>query len=184
MNKLEETNHVVVKFKKLNDLAIVPTYAMPGDAGMDLTAVETEYNQNKDCYIYHTGLSVEIPKGYAMFIFPRSSNYKTEAYMTNHVGIIDSGYRGEILITYKNRTSYKLSNFINKSIISKLNDCLTRLGLKQYTLRPITNDYEPYKAGDRVAQAVVLPYPQVIFEETEELSDSERGTGGHGSTGN
>lgn len=140
-----------VNIKKLNPNAVIPTYAKPGDAGMDLTAIDYEYNEPYDCYIYKTGLAIEIPEGYVGLIFPRSSNRKTEAYMTNHVGVIDSGYRGEIMITFKTRD--------------------------------YTGCSAPYGIKDRVAQLIILPYPNIEFNEVEELSQTERGEGGHGSTG-
>lgn len=140
-----------VNIKKLNPNAKVPTYAKHGDAGMDLTAIAIEYDRTHDCFIYKTGLAIEIPEGYVGLIFPRSSNRKTRAYMTNHVGIIDSGYRGEIMITFKNR------------------DCNDR-------------SY-PYAVNNRIAQLMILPYPNIEFNEVEELSQTERGEGGHGSTG-
>ena len=143
-----------IKFKKLNECAVLPQYAKPGDAGKDLVATSYEYDAEKDNHIYGTGLAVEIPEGYVGLIFPRSSNRKTAAYMTNHVGVVDSGYRGEIFVTFKNRDS--------KIIID--------------------ND-RPYGVGDRIAQLIIIPYP--IYESVwaDELSETERGAGGHGSTG-
>ena len=142
-----------VKIKKLNSKAVIPTYAMPGDAGMDLTPVTLHYD-DKLGFIYGTGLAIEIPKGYLGFIFPRSSNRKTNAYMCNHVGIIDSGYRGEIFITFKNRDANEI--------------------------------IAPYdvKEGKAIAQLVIMPYPTIELVEVEELSETERGEGGHGHTDN
>lgn len=145
---------MIVKIKKLNENAVIPKYAMLGDAGMDLTATSYEYDESKDNHIYGTGLAVEIPKGYVGLIFPRSSNRKTSVYMTNHVGVIDSGYRGEIMLTFKDRDSNKL-------------------------LLP----YKPYEIGDRIGQLMIMPYPCIEFQEVNELTSSERGEGGHGSTG-
>lgn len=146
-----------VKIKKLSLDAIIPSYAKPGDAGMDLTAVSYEYDYEHDNHIYGTGLAIEIPVGYAGLIFPRSSNRKTSAYMTNHVGIIDSGYRGEIMVTFKQR---------------------------DFNGDPITDETPtPYKVGDRIAQLIIVPYPYIELVEAKELTDTERGTGGHGSTG-
>lgn len=142
---------MVVNIKKLNEKAIIPTYAHSTDAGLDLTAVSCEYNQGMDAYVYGTGLAMEIPEGYVGLVFPRSSNRKTDAYLTNHVGVIDSGYRGEIMLTYKQRDSLKLK--------------------------------KPYEIGDRVGQIIIIPYPSIKFNEVEELSSTDRGEGGHGSTG-
>lgn len=80
-----------LKVKKLSKDAVIPTYAHLGtDMGMDITATSVEYDAILDRFIYHTGLAFEVPKGYGMLIFPRSSNSKTEAYLTNSVGILDS----------------------------------------------------------------------------------------------
>ncbi len=79
-----------VKIKKLVEDAVIPTYAHATDAGLDLTATSYEYKQEFDCHVYGTGLALEIPEGYVGLIYPRSSNRKTNAYMANHVGVIDS----------------------------------------------------------------------------------------------
>lgn len=139
-----------VKIKKLTENAVIPSYAKPGDAGMDLTAIDCEFGKYGE-FIYHTGIAMEIPEGYVGLIFPRSSNRETEAYMTNHVGVIDSGYRGEILITFKNRD--------------------------------IDNNIAPYEPGNKIAQIIIIPYPQIEYKVVDELSKTERGEGGHGSTG-
>lgn len=142
---------MIVKIKKLNDAAVIPAYAHASDAGMDLTATSMQFDSTHENWVYGTGLAFEIPEGYVGLIFPRSSNRKTNTFMTNHVGVVDSGYRGEVYLTFKNR------------------------------------DYEdrckPYEIGDRIGQIIIMPYPKVEFLEVDELSDSDRGTGGHGSTG-
>ena len=143
---------ILVRIKKLNPNAVIPSYAKPGDAGMDLTAISLKFDNEHENYVYGTGLAMEIPEGYVGLLFPRSSNRKTEAYLTNHVGVIDSGYRGEIMCSFKNRDK--------------------------------DGSKAPYKVGDRIAQIIIMPYPQVSFIESDELSETERGTGGHGSTGN
>lgn len=79
-----------VKIKKLNKDAVIPAYAHDTDAGLDLVATSYDYKENIDCHVYGTGLAVEIPEGYVGLLFPRSSNRKTDAYMCNHVGVIDS----------------------------------------------------------------------------------------------
>ena len=71
---------MIVKIKKFNENAVIPKYAKPDDAGMDLTATSYEYDEHKDNHIYGTGLAVEIPKGYVGLIFPRSSNRKTSVF--------------------------------------------------------------------------------------------------------
>ena len=107
-----------VRFKKLVDKAVTPSYAKPGDAGMDLTAVWR--NQTFDIVTYGTGLSIEIPDGYVGLLFPRSSIYKTKMSLTNAVGVIDSGYRGEIMMKFKmtdNRIMYKVGDRVGQLVI-------------------------------------------------------------------
>lgn len=178
-NKIENKNTLVipnsslktvtVKFKKLDENAVIPSYAHNGDVGMDVTATMIEYDVDKDLYIYHTSLACETDFGYGIFLFPRSSNCKTDAYLTNHVGIVDSAiYRGEIQLRYKNRRPYRRS--IWEILTGKINH---KRVLK----------FAPYQPGDRVGQMVLLPYPQVHIQVVDELSETERGTGGFGSTG-
>lgn len=93
-----------VNFKKLHADAVTPSYAHDGDAGMDLTAVSftQEYDRSgKLVIVYHTGIAVEIPEGYVGLLFMRSSVSKYSVSMTNAVGVIDSGYRGELMVKMK-----------------------------------------------------------------------------------
>ena len=150
-----------VKIKKLVEQAVIPVYAHPGeDAGLDWTATSVKFEHG--CWVYGTGLAMEIPKGYVGLLFPRSSNRKTEAYLTNSVGVIDSGYRGEVMACYKRRDNDVFHEHDDKFII---------------------NSQAPYKVGERFAQVIIVPYPQIEFEEVDELSTTERGDGGYGSTG-
>lgn len=155
-----------VKIKKLRDEAVIPSYAKFGDAGMDLTAISVQEDDN---FIqYGTGLSIEIPEGYVGLIFPRSSISKTKLIQANSVGIIDSGYRGELLVRFKRVFGdYRLRKDGVISICEK--DMVNR---KFY-----------FEVGERIAQLMILPYPQIEFEVTDELSSSERGDGGFGSSG-
>jgi len=138
-----------VRIKKLNPLAVIPTYAKDGDAGMDLVATRIISNTTFDVS-YGTDLAMEIPNGFVGLVFPRSSIRKYELVLSNSVGVIDSGYRGEIQATFKKEN-----------------------GL----------DSLAYKVGDRIAQIMIIPYPPVEFDEVAELSDTERGDSGFGSTG-
>ena len=107
-----------IKMKKLAAEAVIPRYAKPGDAGMDLTAVWR--NQTFDIVTYGTGLAVEIPEGYVGLLFSRSSIYKTKMSLTNAVGVIDSGYRGEIMMKFKmtdNRVMYEVGDRIGQLVI-------------------------------------------------------------------
>ena len=192
-----------IKLKKLDKNAVIPQYAHDGDVGMDLTAISVEYDREHDMYIYHTGLAFETNKHYGIFLFPRSSNRKTDAYLCNHVGIADSAiYRGEIILCFKNRTSLEVRAEIEKSrcFISRLSyePFTTSSGNSvifnwSHVAKDAENagnwiydnpmQYAPYQVGERIAQMVVLPYPNVKISEREELSETERGSGGFGSTG-
>ena len=138
-----------VRIKKLNENAVIPTYAKDGDAGMDLVATRIISNTTFDVS-YGTDLAMEIPNGFVGLVFPRSSVRKYELALSNSVGVIDSGYRGELQATFK-----------------KTN------GL----------DSLAYKVGDRIAQIMIIPHPPIEFKEVNDLSDTERGDGGFGSTG-
>lgn len=89
-----------VRVKRLNEKAVIPAYAKPGDAGLDLTATSVDQDEYSNI-VYGTGLAIEIPEGYVGLLFPRSSNSKKDLYLANHVGVIDSGYRGEIIFKFR-----------------------------------------------------------------------------------
>ena len=139
---------IEIKFKKLCAEAVEPTKAHPSDAGADLTATSKKWDDEKQCWIYGTGIATEIPEGYVGLVFPRSSIRKYGLSLANSIGVIDSGYRGEIMCSFKP-----------------------------------TGTCPTYNVGDKVAQMIIMPYPIVNYVEVTELSDSERGEGGHGSTG-
>lgn len=90
-----------IEFEKLNKLAVIPKIANKGDAGADLTATSIDINNNTKIISYGTSIAVKIPYGYVGLLFPRSSVYKKNLTMANSVGVIDSGYRGEIIVKFK-----------------------------------------------------------------------------------
>ena len=138
-----------VRIKKINKNAVIPSYAKSGDAGMDLIATSI-ISEEVFQITYGLGVAMEIPKGFVGLVFPRSSIRKTDLSLTNCVGVIDSGYRGELQATFRK----------HKGVASA-----------------------KYEVGDRVAQIMIIPHPEIEFEEADELSDTERGEGGFGSTG-
>lgn len=144
-----------VKIKKLHKDAVIPKYAKDGDAGLDLTATSIAYDDNGNA-VYGTGLAIEIPEGYVGYIFPRSSITKKDLVLGNSVGVIDSSYRGEVFLKFKLMQRHNSSG----------------LQFRQ-----------EYQIFDRIAQLIIMPIPSIELEEVEELSDSNRGTGGFGSTG-
>lgn len=143
-----------LKIKKLHPNAVIPQYAKPGDAGLDLVATSLTLDENNNL-VYGTGLAIEIPTGYVGLLFPRSSNSKKDLILSNHVGVIDSGYRGEIIFKYKSSLCSSGQYITGKN----------------------------YEVGDKVGQLILFPYSQVTIEEVEELTETERGTNGFGSTG-
>ena len=89
-----------VKLKKLNENVKLPVYAKTGDAGLDIKATRIE-SENNYSITYGTDLCIEVPFGYVGLIFPRSSIRNYDLSLSNCVGVIDSGYRGEIMATFK-----------------------------------------------------------------------------------
>lgn len=143
---------MILKIKKLHPNAVIPTYAKDGDVGMDLVATSI-ISETTSQITYGIGIAMEIKDGFVGLVFPRSSIRKTRLQLSNSVGVIDSGYRGELQATF---------NKITTTIENQKND---------------------YKVGDRIAQIMIIPHPQIQFEEVTELSDTQRGKGGFGSTG-
>jgi dUTP pyrophosphatase len=146
------TKGMVVKIKKLHENAVIPKYSKPGDAGMDLTITSIISETTTDV-TYGFGVAMEIPRGFVGLVFPRSSVRKYDLSLTNCVGVIDSGYRGELQATFKKTSWLKGENS------------------------------EKYEIGDRGAQIMILAYPEIDFVESNTLSDTDRGDGGFGSTG-
>ena len=174
-----------IKIKKLHPEAIIPSYATQGDAGMDMTAITAQIDKSGLFIEYGTGLAVEIPEGYVGLLFPRSSLSKTSLVLANHVGVVDSGYRGEIKFRFK-----ELGMSIKEmepEVLKTLQEDRERKGLPLLT-GPVENviwvaSESSYEIGDRIGQLMIIPHPQIEFEEVDELEDSQRGTGAYGSTG-
>lgn len=140
-----------MKIKLVNPNAVVPTYGSKCAAGMDLYSSKTYSIAPGETVLVHTGISMEIPNGYFGAIYPRSGlATKRGLRLANCVGVVDSDYRGEIMVA-----------LYNDSI-----------------------ETQSVELRDRIAQMVIQPYerPQV-FDVVNELSDTERGSGGFGHTG-
>lgn len=153
-----------VKVKKLHQGAVVPSYAKEGDAGLDLTAISRTVDEYGNV-VYGTGLAFEIPEGYVGLIFPRSSTSKKNIILTNCVGVIDSSYRGEVMLKYK-------------PLACEFDEYAAKNGLAKYS-----EHTSIFSIGERVGQLVIMPYPKVKLVESDKLSETERGEGGFGSTG-
>lgn len=153
-----------INIKRLHKDAVIPSYAKHGDAGMDLTATSKEYDENGNV-VYGTGLAFEIPFGHVGYVFPRSSNSKKDLLLSNSVGVIDSGYRGEVVFKFKPSAYYTMNDDVGF-----------------FTSLPL-DFLENYEIGDRIGQIIIMPIPQIEFNEVDTLEDSERGQGGFGSSG-
>ena len=157
-----------VKIKKLHKDAVIPFYSKTGDAGMDLTAISIDIKEEYGFLEYGTGISFEMPSNYVGLIFPRSSISKTSLTLCNAVGVIDSSYRGEIKLRFNLSTVGLVQQLVDNKLINiDENDSLNTI----------------YKINERVGQLIILPYPQIEFEEVDELDETDRGSGGYGSTG-
>lgn len=153
-----------IRIKKLHPDAIIPSYATAGAACFDLHAVECtdgfDVGSNHieiwpgESATFRTGLAFEIPAGHVMLIYSRSGHgFSSDVSLGNRVGVIDSDYRGEVMVKLTRDSSGDVR--------------------KEFIVKP----------GDRIAQAMIVPIPRFGFSEAEELSATARGTGGFGSTG-
>lgn len=155
-----------IKIKKLYGDSQLPYKASDLAVGYDIYANSYEYDYEHEAHIYGTGIAIELPDDVECQIRPRSSIYKTDCFMTNSIGTVDPDYRGELLLVFKN---------VNKE--SLFNKVLRFLGLKSFF------DRTPYGIGERIGQLVFNKIERPTFIEVDELSETKRGKGGHGSTG-
>ena len=141
-----------LKFRKLSSSAVTPIAAYEGDAGIDLTVIGSEKVRDQ-VYLLKTGLSFETPAGYFLELHARSGIFKTDFIMANQVGIIDPGYRGEIMMPVrylgKENADVAVSNIL----------------------------------GKRFCQLILKKLETPVLTETDELSQTHRGVGGFGSSG-
>ena len=146
---------MIVNIKKLDDGAIIPTKGSACAAGLDLYAITNTGAKMKQILpgkteMIGTGIAVEIPNGFYGAVFARSGLATKQGLRpANCVGVIDSDYRGEIIVAIHNDSG------------------------KCATIRD----------GDRIAQLIIMPYPEVRLIEVDELSSTARGNSGFGSTG-
>lgn len=190
--KLEQDiDNVNVKVWREDKSIPLPTYGKEGDACCDIYAKSIEYDEEKDRTIIHTGLHFALPDEYEMELRPRSSNTKTDVYMANSPGTLDWGYRGELLVIFKNRTNISLSRSVEytmnavRQLSDKGNDIRELTNNAIYYLEKVFNGF-PYKTGDRVCQLLVRRREKITWDEVEtleELGSTERGAGGFGHTG-
>ncbi len=92
---------MVLPIKKLVSDAILPRYALAGDAGLDLFCTDGAILQAGERHIFHTGIAMEIPEGYVGLVWDRSGHSGIRG-LKVFGGVFDSGYRGEILVCLYN----------------------------------------------------------------------------------
>ena len=141
-----------IPVKRTNEKAIIPKIATEGSVAADLYACIDEAVTVKPGMTVSipTGIAIALPLGFGAFIFARSGlGIKHGIIPSNCVGVIDSDYRGEIMVGLYNHSD------------------------KEYTVNP----------NDRIAQMAIMPVAAANFFEADELSETERGKGGFGSTG-
>lgn len=147
-----------VRIKKLYNDSILPTKAHDTDAGYDLYAHSISYDDDGNV-VYGCGIAFEIPKGYVGLVFPRSSNAEKDLLLSNSVGVVDSGFRGEVSFKFKMFYPHvEHSGFMH-------------------------NASKDYGIKERIGQIVIMPYPEIEFVESDSLSDSDRGLDSYGSSG-
>ena len=141
---------MTLRFRKTRPDAVLPSYAHPSDAGMDVRSVEDLTIAPGGRVLVHTGLVMLLPPMYEAQVRPRSGlALKSGVTVLNTPGTIDSGYRGEVGVI--------LANF----------------GEADFSVKP----------GDKIAQIVIAPVTQPTIEETDVVDETDRGSGGFGSTG-
>lgn len=162
---------MTLKYKKLVPEATVLPPAKNGDVGYDIITVSDPIFQ--DGYIqYLTGIALQIPDGYHIEIFPRSSICKYDLQLCNSIGLIDSGYTGELILRFKvplnvtGNLPIIIANNHRNAFYITLDKCLNLP-----------------KKGDKIAQLVLRQSHVLPIEEVTELKTTERGSSGFGSTG-
>ena len=136
-----------IKIKKLHENAVIPRYSRNGDAALDLTATSVSFD--KGLFSYGTGLAIEIPENHVGILVPRSSLSNYDLSLTNSIGILDSNFRGEILLKFRSTREFP----------------------------------KIFIVGERIGQLMILPIPTIDFVEVQELSETNRGSKGFGSSG-
>lgn len=155
------STRIKLGFKKLDSRAILPRYAHDGDAGMDVFALDDINIPLHIPTMVRTGIVAEIPAGYEIQVRPRSGMACKGVTVWNSPGTIDAKYRGEICV---------ILMYLNQE-----HTCASSTEVERQC-------YE-VKSGDKIAQLVLAPVTIAEVEEVTELSETDRGTGGFGSTG-
>jgi len=169
-----------IRFNKMSSDVPTPEKVHEWDAGYDITAMSKK--ETPEYIQYGTGLKFEIPNGYVGFIVARSSITKRDMILKNAIGIIDAPYRGEVSFRfYKIITeeANKTSEVYDTSQGRLIKNSFRVLNYKK------EEDQKVYEVGEKIGQIIFIKLPLVrLVETTDDLSETERGTGGYGSTDN
>lgn len=170
---------VIVKIKRLRPEAVIPKYAYDGDAGFDLVAVEDVIIEPGETKLVPTGLAVELPPGYELQIRPRSGvTLKTK--LRVQLGTVDAGYRGEIGVIVDCLHDNTNNVYTDGRLIQFARDITnTTVKIDEY----VQDGSYIIRKGEKIAQGVIKPVEQAHFIEVNKLDETERGSGGFGSTG-
>ena len=173
----QEETKLILNFKKLSPTAITPTKAHTTDAGFDLYADEATIITYGETVAVKTNIAIELPEGYVADVRPRSG-LTLNTGLRVHYGTIDAGYRDGIGIICENGNHEPMISDVMYFVASELTEDKTYsdfIGEKEIVIH--------IERGQKIAQLVILPIPEITFQEVTELSDSDRGVNGFGSTG-
>lgn len=162
-----------VKIRKLSADAIIPRYATSGAAGFDLVAAEDVLIRPGETVAVSTGLAVELPDGYELQVRPRSGiSLKTKLRVANPPGTIDTDFRAAVGVILDNIAT--AGHYVSWA---------QTLDGRAVDTDPVPRGTYLVRRGDRIAQGIVAPFVRAEFAEVTELTETERGSGGFGSTG-
>jgi len=163
-----------IKFKKLSNAAITPTKAHATDAGFDLYAADDVTIEYGETTVVHTDIAIELPDGHFADIRNRSG-LTLKSSLRVHLGTIDSDYRGNLGIIVEN-ANHSASDF---NILETI-----EMNEREKTVGTFIDSNVYIKKGDKIAQLIIQKLPEIELIEADELTDSDRGANGFGSTGN
>ena len=171
----QEETKLILNFKKLSPTAITPTKAHTTDAGFDLYVDEEVILKYGETVAIKTNIAIELPEGYVADVRPRSGLTLNTGFRV-HYGTVDSGYRDGIGIICENGSHIQNDENGKKRVYMAASGTLSNASTWEQEILFVPK-------GSKIAQLVILPIPAITLQEVEELSDSDRGVNGFGSTG-
>lgn len=176
---------IMVKVKPLRPEAELPKYATPGSAGFDLVSMVDTVIEPGEVALIPTGLAFELPPGYMLQVVPRSGiSLNTALRVANSPGIVDSDFRGEtcVIVENINPVEYEM---VRKRLDFQMGYVYDLKGNidKEFKFGDFLEGSYVIRKGDRIAQGIIVPVLRANFIVVDQLSETERGAGGFGSTG-